>query len=41
MRELAGEHVAGRSAPWKKQRKRGKVSSVALHPVHMSRAEEK
>jgi hypothetical protein len=40
LRELADEHVVGRSAPWKKQR-RGKVSSAALHPVHMSRAEEK
>jgi len=39
--ELTGEHIAGGSALWKKQRRRGKVSSAALHPVHMSRAEEK
>ena len=41
MRELADEHIASRSVPWKKQRKRDKVSSAALHPVHKSRAEEK
>jgi hypothetical protein len=41
LQELAGEHITGGSTPWKKQRRRGELSSTALHPVHMSQAKGK